>query len=151
MKIKDLFDNIQNPEYCVYNYVINNINLSNPENEVCALPKILKVVYVVFGFFSEINSGGLDYYYDVFTSYKLLADCLKEINEHYVLKIITKSDKIISKVEKRINKSITDNIENITRFESKKLQKLNHIYFKFEDNMINNLRNYVLLNQEVEI
>jgi len=151
MKIRDLFDDIQNPEYSVYDYISNNIDFSQDEREINNLPKVLQVVYIVHRFIDEINSGGLDYYYDVFAPYKELSDCLKAINDTNVLKLINESDKIINNVEKRIGKAITDNIEYINEDESDILQEINSKYYNYEDDLIEKLRKYVIENGNIEI
>lgn len=152
MKIKDLLDNIQNPEWSIYDFVLNKITDFNNEREyVLKLNNVLKTTYIINSFMSEVNNGGLDYYYDVCVFYKDLEDCLIEINDLDMLSIIKKSNKIIYDVEKRINDSIHDNIENITDEESEELQLINDLYYDFENNLIKKLRNYVLNNVETEI
>ena len=76
------------------------------------------ITYIIHRFIDEINSGGLDYYYDVFSLYRYLEKCLLKINDVNVLNLIRKSNDIIYKVEKRIGTAITDNIEYITDEES---------------------------------
>ncbi|MBQ8425846.1 MAG: DUF4375 domain-containing protein [Clostridia bacterium] len=151
MKIKDLFDDIQNPEYSVYDYVLNkSFDYEDEKEFIESIDEILKLTYVIHRFIDEINSGGLDYYYDVFAPYRELEDCLIKIKSDNVLNLIKESNNLIYKVENRIKTSITDNIEYITDEESDKLQELNSLYYKYEDEFVENFRNYILDNQELE-
>lgn len=152
MKIKDLFDENQNIEYSVYDYALNlSFNESDETAFVLSLNEVLKTNYIVFTFYNEINNGGLDYFYDVCKFSNLIENALEKIDAKKVLKIIKSANKIILGVEKRLNCAIYDNIEYITKKESSKLQKLGRKFFKFENELTQNLRDYIYNNQDEEI
>lgn len=152
MKIKDLFEENQYPEWSVHNYVINNIDYDDEYNDVMNLHNVLKNTYIVHTFIDEINSGGIQSYFDQQLSKfrKDLEVSLSVINSKHILEIITKANKIIDQIEKRIGDKILDNIQEATDSECEELEELQERYFEFEDDLIKDLRSYVFSNQEVK-
>ena len=157
MKIKDLIkDDIQMSGWWVNDYITSNLDYEKDEFEqVINLNEVLRNVYIATTFLDDVNNGGIDYYYDCsagkFRNY--LYDVFEKIGSKEVCKIVKDGNEIIKKIENRIGDEITDNIQETTDLESKKLsaltKKMNNL--NSNDELYELISNYVNQNLDVEI
>ena len=136
MKVKDLIkDDIQSLDWWIYDQVMSGIDYSSDEySQVMALPEVLRNTYIAHTFLDELNSGGLDYYYDSsagkfakelflifskfsFESAKNTAPNFdhEKLNhlEVELLEALRIADETVAKIEARLGFEINDNIEHI--------------------------------------
>ena len=100
----------------------------------------------------DVNEGGFEAYFNspagIFR--KELEKSLKVIESLNVLKLIKKANAIVDEIEKRIGKSIEGNIENITEEESEALNVIYEKYQNFEEELLDDLRKYIIYNRNEE-